>query len=171
MQSDFDRIMSRMLSDNLSQRAEKIAAVDPDRSISYAGLAAEAGRVADWLRARGIRPGDRVIVHLRKGIDEVAAMFGAWKIGAVVVNVNMRWTPAQLAYVARDCRARAAILPARALAGLSGDNALSKDTAFLVQGKAEGLAQGADLWQALAADSGAAPDECDPAGLAMIIYT
>ncbi|MFC3530133.1 AMP-binding protein [Paracoccus mangrovi] len=171
MQSDFDRIMWRMLSDNLSQRAEKIAAVDPDRSISYAGLAAEAGRVADWLRARGIRPGDRVIVHLRKGIDEVAAMFGAWKIGAVVVNVNMRWTPAQLAYVARDCRARAAILPARALAGLSGDNALSKDTAFLVQGKAEGLAQGADLWQALAADSGAAPDECDPAGLAMIIYT
>ena len=27
MQSDFDRIMWRMLSDNLSQRAEKIAAV------------------------------------------------------------------------------------------------------------------------------------------------
>ena len=76
MQSDFDRVMWRMLSDNLSQRAEKIAAVDSDRSISYAGLAAEAGRVADWLRARGIRPGDRVIVHLRKGIDEVAAIFG-----------------------------------------------------------------------------------------------
>ena len=175
MPEDFDRCMWRMLADNLPARAGKIAAVDSDRAVSYAALAAEAGRVAGWLRARGIRPGDRVIVHLRKGIDEVAAMFGIWKAGAVVVNVNIRWTPAQLAYVARDCRARAAILPDKVLAGLDGDNALSTDTAFLVHGKAEGLAEGADRWQALAADSRSAPDEfddeCDPAGLAMIIYT
>lgn len=171
MKDDFDRDMWRMLADNLPARAEKPAAVDQGRTASYAELAAEAGRVADWLAGRGIRPGDRVIVHLRKSIDEVAAMFGAWKLGAVVVNVNIRWTPAQLAYVARDCRARAVVLPRNALAGLAGDHALPAGTAYLVQGKAEGLVQGADPWTALPADSGSAPDESDPAGLAMIIYT
>lgn len=171
MNTDFDRSMWRMLSDNLPARADKIAAVDAGRSVTYAELAAEAGRVCDWLRARGIAPGDRVIVHLRKGIDEVAAMFGAWKAGAVVINVNIRWTAQQLAYVARDSRARAVILARNAMTGLGGDNALPADTAYLIQGKAEGLAQGADLWTALDADSGSAPDEPDPQGLAMIIYT
>lgn len=171
MTQAFDRAMWPMLADNLATRADKIAAIDQGRSTSYAALAAEAGRVADWLRARGIQPGDRVIVHLRKGIDEVAAMFGAWKAGAVVVNVNIRWTPAQLAYVARDCRARAVIGPRNAIAGLAGEHALPPDTAYLVQGKAEGLAQGADPWSALPSDIGAAPDESDPLGLAMIIYT
>ncbi|WP_199258427.1 AMP-binding protein [Paracoccus binzhouensis] len=171
MSEDFDRCMWRLLADNLPARAGKLAAVDRDRSATYAELAAEAGRVADWLARRGIRPGDRVIVHLRKGIDEAAAMLGAWKIGAVVVNVNIRWTAAQLAYVARDCRARAVILPRNALDGLAGENALPEGTAYLVQGKAEGLVQGADPWAALPADRGSAPDECDPQGLAMIIYT
>lgn len=171
MIKDFDRSMWRLLADNLAHRANKVAAVDAGRSATYAELAAQAGRVCDWLRDRGIVPGDRVIVHLRKGIDEVAAMLGAWKAGAVVVNVNSHWTAQQLAYVARDCRARAVILPPGALRGLVGDNALPSGTAFLVQGKAEGLAQGADPWTALPADSGSAPDEPDPQGLAMIIYT
>lgn len=171
MTTDFDRSMWRMLSDNLPAGAARTAAVDSNRSVTYAELAAQAGQVCDWLRGRGIKPGDRVIVHLRKGIDEVAAMFGAWKAGAVVVNVNIRWTAQQLAYVARDSRARAVILARNAMTGLVGDNALPADTAYLIQGKAEGLAQGADPWTALPADSGSAPDESDPQALAMIIYT
>lgn len=164
----FDRGMWPILADNLDARATKIAAVDARRSASYADLAAEAGRVCDWLRARGIRPGDRVIVHLRKGIDEVTAMFGAWKAGAVVVNVNARWTAQQLAYVAGDCRARALILPGPALSSLREAGGLPGDCACLVQGKA---VEGADTWSDLPPDSGSAAAEPDPATLAMIIYT
>lgn len=171
MPEDFDRAMWDMLACNLPGNADKIAAIDRDRTISYADLAAEAGRVANWLRGRGIRPGDRVIVHLRKGIDEVAAMFGIWKAGGVVINVNSHWTAAQLAYVARDSRARAVILTQASMAALTGDHALPADTAYLLQGKAAGLVQGADPWTALAADDRSAPDECDPHALAMIIYT
>lgn len=171
MSPDFDRTMWQMLADNMPARAQKIAAIDRGREASYADLVAEADRVADWLRARGIRPGDRVIVHLGKGIDEVAAMFGAWKTGAVVVNVNTRWTAQQLAYVARNCRARAVILAAKPLAGLVGDAALPADVAFLVQGKAGALAPGADAWADLGAGQASAPDEPAVHALAMIIYT
>lgn len=171
MSDDFDRCMWQLLTDNLPARADKVALVDPKSSVTYGALAAEAGRIADWLTLRGVRPGDRVIIHLRKGIDEVAAMFGAWKIGAVAINVNSHWTAAQLGYVARDSRTRAAILARGVLRTLSGDDALPAGTQILAQGKAEGLPEGVDAWDALPADSGAAPATPDPAELAMIIYT
>lgn len=171
----FDGSMWQLLADNLPARSDKIALIDPGRSVTYAQLAAEAGRVADWLRSRGVAPGDRVIVHLRKGIDEVAAMFGVWKIGAVVVNVNVRWTAAQLAYVAGNCRARAMIVGRDALAGIARQSAsesvLADLTDILVQGRTAALPDGAAAWSTLptASDSPAATPA--PSELAMIIYT
>lgn len=171
MSDDFDRSMWQLLADNLPARAQKIALIDAKQQISYADLAAQAGRIADWLRARGIQPGDRVIVHIRKGIDEVVAMFGAWKIGAVVINVNTHWTAAQLSYVAQDSRASAAILTRSALKALTGADALPKGMALLAQGSPEGLPQGYDAWDALPAPQDSAADAPDPQSLAMIIYT
>jgi len=168
---EFDRCMWPLLADNLPERSGKIAAIDSNRRVTYAELTAEAGRVAESLSARGIGRGDRVIVHLRKGIDEVAAMFGAWKLGAVVVNVNTRWTAQQLAYVAGDCRARAVILSRAAMKGLTGASTLAPDTVFMVQGEAEGPAQGAAPRVGLSPAADAAPDEISPHDLAMIIYT
>lgn len=167
-----DEGMWDLLAANLARAPDKIACIDPDRRISYAGLAQEAGRVADWLRARHIKAGDRVIVQIRKGIDEVAAMFGIWKIGGVVVNVNSHWTPAQLAYVAQDCRAAAAIITpqakaAQAQAAARGEAALAAALPCLCQGaNGEG-----DLWAQLPPDQAGAATTVDPAGLAMIIYT
>ncbi|MTH79816.1 AMP-binding protein [Paracoccus aestuariivivens] len=167
----FDGSMWQLLADNLPARSDKLAAIDRDRRITYTEMAAEAGRVADWLVSQGIQPGDRVIVHLRKSIDEAVAMLGAWKMGAVVVNVNSRWTGHQLSYVAGDCRAKAAILARSALTGLSPEDHLPEGMAYLVQGRTDGLDVAADPWASLPSDSGAMPHQPDPYQLAMIIYT
>ena len=154
----------RLLADNLPQHAEKIALIDAGRQVNYAGLMTEVDRVASWLVARGVEVGDRVIVHVRKGIDEVVAMFGALKIGAVVVNVNVQWTPAQLAYVAGDCRASAAILGSTGAAG-----AFPAHLPLLIrEGKA--LPSGATAWDDLA-ETEVAEVAPEPDSLAMIIYT
>lgn len=161
----------RLLADNMPARADKVALIDAARRVTYGELLAEADRIAAWLGARGIAPGDRVIVHLRKGIDEVAAMFGAWKLGAVVVNVNTQWTAAQLAYVAGDCRARAAILSRPALTGLQTKPLPPSVRHLLVQGAGStALPAGAESWDSLppATAPEARPDD---AGLSMIIYT
>ncbi|MBU3030648.1 AMP-binding protein [Paracoccus marinaquae] len=162
--------MWRLLADNLPQRAEKVALIDAGRQATYAEVAAGADRVAGWLAASGVAAGDRVIVHLRKGIDEVTAMFGAWKIGAVVVNVNHQWTPMQLAYVAGDCRARAAILPSGVLKGLATEPLPESVEHLLVQGRPSALPGNASAWDDLPA-SDAAEARPDPGDLAMIIYT
>lgn len=166
-----------LLADNLPARAEKIALIDAARSVTYGGLAAEAGRVASWLLMRGVRPGDRVIVHLRKGIDEVAAMFAVWRIGAVVVNVNVQWTAAQLAYVASDCRATVAIVGDNVLAALAKVTLPPSLAHLLVRGGSL-VPDGAGLWDdsLLAASPGATPQAApeiapDEQSLAMIIYT
>ncbi|WP_336969867.1 AMP-binding protein [Sphingobium aromaticiconvertens] len=99
-----------LFADNLPHRPDKTFLIDPDRSWTYAQVAVEVDRVAAFLAAHGIAPGDRVVVQIRKGIREVAAMLAASKIGAVFVNVSTAWTTDQLLYVAQDSGARALII-------------------------------------------------------------
>lgn len=160
----------RLLADNLPANAEKIALLDSNRSISYADLAAEVGIVADYLVRIGVRAGDRVIVHVRKGIDEVVAMFGAAKIGAVVVNVNVQWTAEQLVYVATDSGARAVILGRAALKGLAGHALPASVLRVLVQGSAQ-AGDGHDSWAEQIATGEGVEAHPDDRELAMIIYT
>src|SRR5215218_4827258 len=103
-----------LLSDNLDVRPDKIALIDDDRSVTFSELAGEVDRLAAYLSGCGIVPGDRVIVHLRKSIREVTAMFAIAQIGAVVVNVNIQWTAEQLGYVAEDSGARLLIVEPQA---------------------------------------------------------
>ncbi|WP_246082570.1 AMP-binding protein [Rubellimicrobium rubrum] len=169
------RSIYRLLGDNLPGHADRIALIDGDaggRSITYAGLAEEVDRVAASLAGIGVLPGDRVIVHVRKGIPEVAAMLGASKIGAVVVNVNVQWTPEQLGYVASDCEAKALIIGREGLRPLSSWSRPATLQRLLVAGADEGLPPGFDA----VARMGAGPAQgsevkVSEGDLAMIIYT
>ena len=161
----------RLLADNLAANADAIALVDAARSVTYAELVAESEVVANYLARIGVRGGDRVIVHLRKGIDEVAAMFGAARIGAVVVNVNAQWTPAQLCYVAADSGARALITGHAALKGLAAQNLPSAILGVLVAGGGGALAPGQDRWSDQSATGHAPEAQPSDSDLAMIIYT
>ncbi|SDX72304.1 Acyl-CoA synthetase (AMP-forming)/AMP-acid ligase II [Ruegeria halocynthiae] len=109
----------RLLADNLNENADKVALYDARRSISYSELISEADVVARYLTSIGVGPGDRVVVHLRKSIEEVVAMFGAAKIGAVVANVHFQWTTEQLLYVAKDSGSSAIIVGKSAQKGLA----------------------------------------------------
>jgi amino acid adenylation domain-containing protein len=99
-----------LFADNLPLRSDKVFLIDPDREWTYGEVDDEVSQIAAALVAQAVQPGDRVIIQLRKGMREVAAMLAASKIGAVVVNVNTAWTAEQLAYVAEDSGARALIV-------------------------------------------------------------
>lgn len=158
---------------NLQERGEKICLVDPGRDISFGALAAAADGLADQLRRLGVAPGDRVIVHFRKCIDEVVAMFAAWRLGAVVVNVNHQMTLDQLVFVAADCRARAAAVPANVARGLALRDLPNTLERIVVRHGAP--VSGADArfsdWTDAVAGAGFSPENPDPGALAAIIYT
>ncbi|HPE26756.1 MAG: AMP-binding protein [Rhodobacteraceae bacterium] len=160
----------RLFADNLPARADKVALIDQGAEITYGALADEVDRLAAWLCATGVAPGDRVIVHLRKSIGEVAAMLAAWKVGAVVVNVNTQWTGSQLAYVAGNCRARAAIMDRAALTGPAAQPLPDCVAAILVRNAPAALPPRAAAWETL--PPATAPEHVpDPGALAMIVYT
>ena len=73
--------------------------------LDYAGLDAAANRVAAYLVARGVRPGDLVGVCLHRGQDAVAAPLGVLRAGAAYLPLDPEYPPDRLAYMLADAGA------------------------------------------------------------------
>ena len=63
---------------------------------TYAELAARSNRVANWLRAQGVRRGDRMIVMLGNQVELWETLLAAMKLGAVVIPATPLLEPADL---------------------------------------------------------------------------
>ncbi|MDJ0923161.1 MAG: alpha/beta fold hydrolase [Acidimicrobiia bacterium] len=57
----------------------------PERSITFAELAADVSRVAAGLAAHGVAKGERVALLVPPGIDLTVCLYACWRLGAVVV--------------------------------------------------------------------------------------
>lgn len=64
---------------------------------SYRALDARAAAWAACLHAAGSRPGERVVIALPDGVDLVAALFGALRLGAIAAVANPRLPEGHLA--------------------------------------------------------------------------
>jgi acetyl-CoA synthetase len=64
--------------------------------ISYAGMAERSARVANWLRAQGVRAGDRVLVMLGNQVEQWETALAAMKLRAVVIPATPLLGPADL---------------------------------------------------------------------------
>ncbi|MET4482177.1 fatty acid--CoA ligase [Bradyrhizobium sp. F1.13.3] len=76
------------------------------RSTTYADLQEASSRVANGLRQMGVGPGDRVAV-LDRNVDRFFEIWlGAAKCNAVIVPVNARLAPPEVAYIVKDSSAK-----------------------------------------------------------------
>jgi len=151
-----------LLADNLSVRPDQAALIDGNRTTTYRELHDTVVLLAGALTRQGVLPGERVVVHLRKGLAEVAALFAVARVGAVAVNVNIQWSMEQLAYVVADCRPKALLLAARSARAWAQAGAPGGASAIVVDdaGRPDGATGG----------NGAAVRTLD-SQLAMILYT
>ena len=78
------------------------ALAEEETVLTYAQAAAAAARVAARLRARGVRPGDRIALALPNGWRYAVAYYGTQLAGAVAVLVNTRFAPPEIEYVLAD---------------------------------------------------------------------
>lgn len=65
---------------------------------TYAAFAAEVANVAGGLATRGVRPGDRIMIHLENCPEYLTAWFAVVRLGAIAVCTNTRSTQTELAY-------------------------------------------------------------------------
>jgi crotonobetaine/carnitine-CoA ligase len=84
--------------------------VDPPAStVTFAGLARDAAALAAGLSSRGVRRGDRVLIHLDNSPEFLTSWFACTALGAVAVTTNTRSAADELAYYAQDSGAVGAI--------------------------------------------------------------
>lgn len=83
---------------------ERLAVVVPNaaggrRAFTGTEHEARANRLAHALRERGVKPGDKVGVYGYNGNEWLEAMWAAFKLRAVPINVNYRYVEGELRYL------------------------------------------------------------------------
>jgi crotonobetaine/carnitine-CoA ligase len=81
----------------------------PARIWRYGEFHERVGALAAGLEARGVKPGEFVLIHLDNCIEAVLAWFACVELGAIAVTTNTRSAPAEMEYFAGHCGAVAAI--------------------------------------------------------------
>jgi 3-oxocholest-4-en-26-oate---CoA ligase len=96
------------------------AIVTPDGSRSYRELEDRASRLAAWLRGAGVRRGSPVGLFLYNRPEYLEAIYAAFKLGAVPVNMNFRYRARELADLVRICGCGVLVYPGSLAAPVTG---------------------------------------------------
>src|SRR5262245_42168076 len=86
---------------------EREALICGDTRLTYAETDARIDRLAHFLAATGVGPGDHVALYLQNGVEYLEGMLAAFKIRAVPINVNYRYVEEELLYLFDDADAKA----------------------------------------------------------------
>ena len=72
----------------------------------YMTLASRVAKIAGAMRAAGLHEGDRVAIVSHNTVPYIETMYACWWAGLVVVPVNAKLHPQELAFILDDCGAR-----------------------------------------------------------------
>ena len=75
---------------------------------SYRELAQRAGALASWLRAQGVRAGDRVALFAPNRPEYLLMLWGAWWSGAAAVPINAKLHAREAAWILQHSGTRLA---------------------------------------------------------------
>jgi len=134
---------------------EDVAVVFEDESLTYAELDSWAQKIAGALVARGVGPGDRVALCVRRSMALVPAMLGILKAGAAYVPIDPEYPSERRRYVLDDCGAVAIVGDGSTLGALRQESLPKVDAARVRE----------------SATMAASPSDAVREGLMYMIYT
>ena len=88
---------------------DSVAISEPGRDYTFAEFDDRSARLAAALAAAGVGPGDKVACYLYNGAAYLETVFAAFKLGAVPVNANYRYTQDELTALLADADAAALV--------------------------------------------------------------
>ena len=140
---------------------------DDGASVSYAAFVARAAQMAQVLRARGVAPGDRVLVQAPKTVDLLALYAGCVQAGAVFLPLNPAYTLQELSYFVTDAAPALIVSDAQDAAPIVAACLAPPEKVLTLAAAGEGsLSQAADTAPALFETVPRGPDD-----LAGLLYT
>lgn len=99
--------------------------------LTYGQLLDQSRRMATALRARGLRPGDRVGILLPNVPEYLTALFGTWMAGGVAVPINPLMVPEEVAALLRTTSCRAVVCLDLLLPLLGNEKGVRPDVLFV----------------------------------------
>ena len=171
--------MPELLHDQLlataAARPDGTAVVDRRSAVSYEDLAATVERAASGLVSLGVGRGERVAVLLPKQFEEVAALYGALRAGAVAVPINPLLRAPQISHILGDCEASVLITTAARLPELASEpgctlglKAIAIVDAFVGDDR---LKANLVPWQQLTSSGARSPHRITDSDTAALFYT
>ncbi len=103
-----------------AQQPDTVAFFMEDARLTYAGLHERANRLAHYLIASGMRPGDRVGVAVEKSLDAPVALLAVFKAGGVYVPLDPHYPAERLRFMVEDSEVGRIITRERWLEALAG---------------------------------------------------
>ena len=160
--------LEQLLARGAELRPEAPAVRASDGAMTYAELDHAADRIAAALVGLGVSIGDRVGVHLPKGVRAVASLYGIMRAGAAYVPIDPASPAGRAAYIATDAAISALISDASRITGLTAQDPAAAPSGICTDGEVDGFI----AWEDVMASPGLAADlpvvETD---LAYILYT
>src|SRR6185437_14973484 len=84
---------------------DRLCVVEGARSLTFAEVDGRADPLAAALRARGLRPGDRIALLALNELEYLEIQVGSQRAGTVLVPLNFRLTAPEIAGILGDCGA------------------------------------------------------------------
>ena len=103
------------------------AITEPGRTFSRAEFDERASRLATAFADAGVGPGDTVACYLYNGSAYLETVFAAFKLGAVPINANYRYTGSELASLLADADATVLVFSASLAGNVSCDRRAGAD--------------------------------------------
>ncbi|MGB3447557.1 MAG: AMP-binding protein [Xanthobacteraceae bacterium] len=154
---------------------DRIALTEGVRCVSYTELERDANRFANYLVARGLKPGDKISTICNNSVEFVKALFGIHRAGLVWVPINTMLGPDDMSYILDHAGVRFALIDDNLHAQADRRAALEQRDVKMVAVDLAGKAkeQGLEEFNALLQGQSDIEPEIafDDRDLAMIIYT
>ena len=165
----FGKTIGEISGDAAAAFGDKTALIFAGKALSFAEIDRLSSRVASGLREIGVAAGDRVTLYAQNSVEWIVSYYAVAKAGGVINPINVMLTPDEVAYVVKDCGAKALFTTADRAApirSLKEDGHLAEIVVF---GEADGVASFDSL--AAAGSEDFAPVKADPESLSTICYT
>ena len=101
-------------------KPDATALIACDRTLTFAEFDAEANRIANALRAKGVDRGDKVVVLLPRDSRLITAIYGVMKAGAAYIPCDPEYPVERIRLITEDSDARCIITTSDKLASYPG---------------------------------------------------
>ncbi len=101
--------LARLLTHTARLFPDHVALIHGEKRWTWCEVDARVDAMVDALRARGLKKGDRILVHSRNNLQMFESCWVAFRLGCVWVPTNFRLTPPEVAYLGASSGAVAMI--------------------------------------------------------------